>query len=178
LFTQAAPQEHLPLCDLDGPPHWEKMFAACSGEDGPSIIMPYLVRLKEWNDDGWLDMNDHWRQVIANGTVQRARLSLVEYFKHYLNFDISQEDNGICYAPGAILLVKKERILAQPRAIYERLLETVSQSSGPEEAHYLERAWVYLFSAPKATVHSTYLHGTVEEWLAKPKEGAKTSHPQ
>ncbi len=40
--------------------------------------------------------------------------------------------------------VHRSRILGRPRALYERLIAEVSYHNAPQEAHFIERAWIFL----------------------------------
>jgi hypothetical protein len=40
--------------------------------------------------------------------------------------------------------VHRSRILARPRELYEKLLAEVSYHNAPQEAHFMERAWIFL----------------------------------
>jgi hypothetical protein len=140
LFTQGA-LDHLPagiqLNDL-----------LVSGND---IVVPRLVRCREWGPDGRIVHFGIWKEKMARGRMRAGRLSLVDWFRRHLNVD-PESLGAIAYAPGAIFAVKRRCIRQRPIQLYENLLETVSDHSDPEEAHYLERAWLYVFAATEVTV--------------------------
>lgn len=48
---------------------------------------------------------------------------------------------------GAIFGVRREAILARPKAYYENLIQCV-MTPNPEAAHFLERSWYYIFNGP------------------------------
>lgn len=114
-------------------------------------VVARAVRCREWGPDGRIIHFGIWKEKMARGQMLPGRLSLAAWFRTHLELDIEALAN-ITYAPGAILAVKKQRILARPLAFYKRLIETVAHHSDPEEAHYLERAWLYVFGSDGAKV--------------------------
>jgi hypothetical protein len=117
----------------------------------PDIVVPRLVRCREWRADGRIDHFGIWKEKMDRGRMMAGRLSLVEWFRIYLDLDLEALGH-ILYAPGAIIAVKKPCILRRSLAFYQRLFETVAHHNDPEEAHYLERAWLYVFGSPGAKV--------------------------
>ena len=143
VFTQADPFPHLE----DTP--FEALL-----EPAEVAIFPFLRTCKEWNGDGrihWL--SDEWKQLapswywaFKNGSIRPAKLSLVDWFKEFIGLDIN-DLGSLMYHPGAIFGVSRELIRRRPRSFYERLLANLGESehARPEEAHYMERAWAYVF---------------------------------
>ena len=140
LFTQGG-LDHLPagirLDDLLNSPN--------------DIVVPRLVRCREWGPDGRIVHFGIWKDKMARGRMRAGKLSLVDWFRRHLNVD-PETLGAIAYAPGAIFAVKKQCIRQRPIALYETLIESVSDHNDPEEAHYLERAWLYVFAATEVTV--------------------------
>jgi uncharacterized protein DUF3431 len=120
--------------------------------DSPNdIVVPRLVRCREWGPDGRITHFGIWKDKISRGRMRPGKLSLVEWFRRHLNVD-PETLGTIAYAPGAVFAVKRHCILERPIALYENLIESVSDHNDPEEAHYLERAWLYVFAATEVTV--------------------------
>ncbi len=59
-----------------------------------------------------------------------------------------RSDEPVLWYVGGICGVRRERVLSRPRAFYERLLREVDWHVNPEQGHYFERAWYYIFDAP------------------------------
>jgi hypothetical protein len=110
------------------------------------IVVPRVVRCREWGPDGRIVHYGIWQEKMARGQMAAGRLSLVAWFRTYLQLDL-EALGGIIYAPGAVLSVRKECIRRRPLTYYQELLDAVSQHNDPEEAHYLERAWLYIFGS-------------------------------
>jgi len=49
------------------------------------------------------------------------------------------------WSMGAVFAVRNDHILARPLQFYENLLASVSYARNPQTAHFLERAWLYVF---------------------------------
>ena len=107
-----------------------------------------LTKMREWGPDGRLVHHGKWADDLAAGRLARARLSLVDYFQTYLGVDLEYAGH-LNYFPGSIFGASARLIRKRPRRHYERLLETVSHHAQPEEAHYLERSWVYQLASGK-----------------------------
>lgn len=122
---------------------------------GDSLRVPRLWRGRDWGPDGrirWASMTDvpdangtNWADRHASGKITPATLSFVEWMRKFVGFDPDGPD-WPGYHPGALLAVPKRAITYLPRAFYERLGEQVSHSVEPEEGHYMERAWVVIFT--------------------------------
>ena len=74
--------------------------------------------------------------------MQKAELSFGEWFDRVI-----QVPRGRYYyfRSGANFCVSKEAIKNRPRSFYEYLIRRVSHHVNPEEGHYLERSWLYIF---------------------------------
>lgn len=74
-----------------------------------------------------------------------AKLNLLQWFAERLGIDAIPTD-FLTYTEGAIFGVPASLIRSYPREFYQALLADVSGHAHPEEAHYLERAWLSLFT--------------------------------
>ena len=99
---------------------------------------------KFFRDSNWGYINHigKWAQEKSSGKMQEAELSLGEWFDR-----IIQVPRGkyFYFKAGANFCVSKEAIKNRPRSFYEYLIRRVSGHVNPEEGHYLERAWLYIF---------------------------------
>ena len=76
--------------------------------------------------------------------VKFSKLTLSEWWMRYISKDLPDRKAFRC-SWGACFSVTDVCILKHTRKYYRKLLATVSSSDHPEEAHYLERAWAYIF---------------------------------
>ena len=44
------------------------------------------------------------------------------------------------------MTIEKDAIIRKKKSYYEKIIKTVDYSVDPEEGHYLERSWIYIFS--------------------------------
>lgn len=142
VFTQADPFPHLEGHDI---------AELLRPQDG--FRVPFLRRCREWGDNGrlhWHEFPEHWKRQYEVGVIHPARLSLREWFADYIGVDID-ELGALLYHPGAIFAVDRATIQRRPKAFYERLLANLSEGGHhcPEEAHYMERAWPYVFTTQR-----------------------------
>ena len=134
VFTQADPAPHLSNGTI------QQLLDA---HESPTVVVPWLCRIKEWSDGGRLQWRGEW-QARYRSEITPASLTMASWFRERLLMDLFARPH-LCYHPGAIFGVPVARIKARPMAFYERLLDDVSHACHPEEAHYLERAWLYLW---------------------------------
>jgi hypothetical protein len=84
-----------------------------------------------------------WEKELEEGKMMKAKKSFVDWCKEVLNISL---DNGpIFYGPGATFSVSKRLIYNRPLEFYKYLMSFLENHPNPEEGHYLERTWVYIF---------------------------------
>lgn len=92
---------------------------------------------------GRIKHHGRWLEQIEAGLLKRASLDMGDW---YDAMGLPQPRPGrLLYNPAAFFSVAREYIKKRPIDFYKQLLETVSDHNNPEEAHYLERMWVYVF---------------------------------
>lgn len=140
VFVQGDPGPHISTVNL------ARMLVPSEG-----LVVPGLWERREWGEDGRLN----WSQVSPEykREIRPARKTLVEWFHHHLGIGL-RESGILRYVPGACFGVPKRLIQAYPKDFYTTLLAEVSDHIHPEEAHYLERAWVALFTAGHTIRHT------------------------
>ena len=57
-------------------------------------------------------------------------------------------DGNIYLYPSAFMVASRDRIRSTSKNAYRGLLDMVSHSHHPPEAHYMERTWWYVFNCP------------------------------
>jgi hypothetical protein len=139
VFTQADPFPHMNTT-------FDALLQPASG-----AAFPHKVKCREWGDAGgrlaWVKFPDYWKRQYENGTIHPAKLSLRDWFKEFIGVDI-EKLGALEYHPGAIFGVSRDTIQRRPREFYGRLLANLGEGGhrAPEEAHYCERAWPYIFA--------------------------------
>lgn len=71
-----------------------------------------------------------------------------EWFRLFVSNEVNVYEPMTIYWH-AIFSVRREAIHSRPIEYYKFLLEQVSTSNCPEEAHYMERSWFYIFNLHK-----------------------------
>jgi len=156
LFTQAGFADHLPAFMK-----LEQLF-----DPQVDMVIPHLFRMREWDADGRLIYPRQWKALYDTGKIKHAPLTLAQWFAARLNIDLLAQ-SAILYTPGAMFSVGKSCIHQRPRQFYEQLLADVAHDTNPEEGHYLERAWCYIFATPGAKLR----------YLALPKTNPPAAPP-
>lgn len=143
VFSPDHPFDHLP----QGVPFAQML------EPAPRLAAPWVCTVNDCGPDGripWETFRDrpdangtNWADRYASGIITRARLSFVEWAKEFTGCDLFTDWAG--YHPGGVFGVRREAILAHPKAFYERIREQLSHSVEPEEGHYMERLWLWVF---------------------------------
>ena len=95
---------------------------------------PYTGNLIHWGK---------WAKDLETGAMRKARQTFSEWCLSILNIDF--KGGPIFYGPGATFAVSKELIYKKPIMFYKHLLSFLEDHSNPEEGHYFERMWAYIF---------------------------------
>lgn len=117
------------------------------------VIVPRLVRCREWDEAGRLIHWGLWKQKFEAGSMSPARLSLIDWFRTYIELN-PNEEGALIYTPGANFAVKSECIRRRPLDFYQRMLGSVDHHVDPEEAYYIERGWIYMFTPPAVRIRN------------------------
>jgi hypothetical protein len=134
LFTQGDPYAHVPRSF--------NVFDLLTA--GPGISGHRLCTgLKEWDAEGRLVHWGKWLDQYRSGAMGKAKLSMVDWFKGNVGVD-PEALGSLAYFPGAVFAATRDAVRSWPRSVYLGLLQSVSHHQNPEEAYYVERAWVYL----------------------------------
>lgn len=86
-----------------------------------------------------------WKKEITSGKMRKSNYTCYSWLKNFMDFN----DNDIEYvdiAWGAIFSVHKSLILKKPKIFYEHLLRFVDYHDNPEEGHFFERSWNFIFT--------------------------------
>lgn len=78
----------------------------------------------------------------AGEHLESANMTFKDWFIKYIS---CKWPNILLWYPFSIMGVRKDFILSKSKAYYERLLTTISSSRSPEEGHFFERSWFYIF---------------------------------
>lgn len=145
VFLQGKPFDHFPAGTT----------LAGMLEPKADVVVPRLWSGKEWDAHGRLRHWGPWLEKYQRGEMGHSPLAMREWFQTHMAFDIDALGT-LTYTPGANFAVKRQVIRSRTREWYQRLLDTVSHHVDPEEAYYMERAWLYCFMPAKVDleVHS------------------------
>ena len=91
-----------------------------------------------------------WLKDLETGKMRKASQSFIEWSRNILQIDF--HGRLIFFAPGSIFSVTKELIHKKPLSFYKHLLSFLEDHIDPEEGHYFERTWAYIFCDPHSKV--------------------------
>ena len=94
-----------------------------------------------WNDIDFLS-DPKYKQQVQSGFLKLSEIKFKDYIKKHLNKIPQITPVFWCGCFG----VRKDFILSRPKKFYEDLLKSVPEYHTPEEAHFLERMWAYIFT--------------------------------
>jgi hypothetical protein len=138
LFTQGKIQDHLPKGI-----RIEQFF-----DLSVDLVFPGIFQDTQWGEAGRLAHPGIFGQMLKSGNMRPSPYTISEWFKKYLNKEVLGP-RDLVYIPGAIFSVTRERIHSRSKAFYQSLIERVSDHANPEEGHYIERAWIYVFTSSR-----------------------------
>ena len=112
---------------------------------------PILLNLREKGIEfrnrpgGFLQHRKKWKQEYQSGKMKVAELPFDQWWEKYLH-NTPPPYSQLLWSHGAIFSVHRNLIKQRPKEDYQQLLDCVSHHVNPEEGHYLERCWFYLFT--------------------------------
>lgn len=84
----------------------------------------------------------------ANSTLELNAHPFNEWFMKYIDSNIDPLQNDLIVGYGATFTIHRTFILSRPKEYYEMLINQLT-SNNTETAHFLERAWFYIFNLHK-----------------------------
>lgn len=79
-----------------------------------------------------------------------------ETFKQSLKRVLDMDEmpaEGLFWYVGAIMCMRRDRIQSRPLEFYKMLLKEVDHDANPEQAHFFERVWYYIFKCNETDFH-------------------------
>jgi hypothetical protein len=83
--------------------------------------------------------------------VKLGNESFSQWIKRVLGMDMPAE--GIFWYVGALMCMRQDRIRSRPLEFYKALLSEVDYDNNPEQGHFFERAWYYVFKCDENELH-------------------------
>jgi hypothetical protein len=71
--------------------------------------------------------------------------SFIDWFTTYIDNNYNNFKDTFNWSPHGIFTIEKNVILNKSLEYYKNILSTVDYTENPEEGHYLERSWIYIF---------------------------------
>lgn len=97
-----------------------------------------------WNDIDFLG-NPKYKHEVENGFLKLSKIK----FKDYVNTHLGKVPKYTPVSWCGCFGVSKEFILSRPIKFYNDLLKSFPEYHTPEESHFLERMWAYIFTEKK-----------------------------
>lgn len=94
------------------------------------------------NPDGMYKKIGKFRKYLK--TLDRADYTMAHWWRTYISENLPDMDQ-FRVSWGGCFSVTKDYILTYPKSYYEDLLGTVAWSVDPEQGHFMERAWSYIY---------------------------------
>ena len=84
-----------------------------------------------------------WKNEINNGLIKQSKKTCFEWLKELIYFDENIKEISTVW--GALFSVSRNIIHKKPKIFYEHLLRYVNYHVNPEEGHFFERCWHFIF---------------------------------
>ena len=97
-------------------------------------------RLSDW---GRIPHYGKWLEMLNNGIIRRANLTLGEFFEELFGYP-HPVDFPSC--PRGCFAATRDMIKKHPIEFYRKAISFVNDNPNPEEGHYFERLWPTIFS--------------------------------
>ena len=138
----------------------------CSSDHRPFPVESYLIPkpnitlyMNVWNrgieftdgPGGEIKHVGKWKKEKENGDMSPSSLSFLEWWYEYIS-PVLPIDGSLevvfkkwKWSHGAIFSVSRKSITSHPLLFYQRLLTNLQRHINPEEGHFLEKSWFYIF---------------------------------
>jgi hypothetical protein len=83
-------------------------------------------------------------EIIKTKPWKYSKYTFGEWWDMYIQKP-KPNSNNFKWSPGGIFSIHQELIKKQPLKYYQNLITTLENHINPEEGHYFERSWYYLF---------------------------------
>ena len=109
--------------------------------ESPSLF----ISRKPYRDSNWGYINHlgKWADEKSSGEMKKAELPFGEWFDQVIK--IPPRGEFFFFTAGANFCVHRKAIKNRPYEFYQELIKRVNTHKNPEEGHYIERAWRYIF---------------------------------
>ncbi len=95
------------------------------------------------------NFENFWGHLIPNKSkywnIQSSELTYNEWWDKYVQKPKPLKEN-FKWCPGGIFSVSRQLIYQNSKEYYQNLLSSLRNINNPEEGHYLERSWYYIFN--------------------------------
>jgi hypothetical protein len=111
------------------------------------IYFPFLDIVNE-EDTGNIDVDElGCIRHFGKWSVKRQNKfgSFIDWFKKYIDNNYDNFKDNFYWSPHGIFTVENNMIYNKPIEYYKQIIKTVNYDTDPEEGHYLERSWLYIF---------------------------------
>jgi hypothetical protein len=98
-----------------------------------------LYRDSNW---GYINHLGKWNDEKTSGKMKKAELSFGAWFDQTIK---TPRGDFFFFQPGANFCVHKKVITSRSCEFYKTLMKRIENHINPEEGHYFERAWIYIF---------------------------------
>lgn len=115
-----------------------------------NYIYPTHLAVGNWTIDSsctYFLQNMHM-YFWAGSQLDLNQLPFDKWFMKYIEPTINPSMSSLIISYGATFTIHKTQVLSRPIEFYQRLIEQL-QTNNTETAHFLERAWYYIFNLHK-----------------------------
>ena len=134
LFTQGAILGH-------------NVFPDLTRYEAPGLNIDLAMNCTFCQPDMWgrIRHTGKWRREFAKGEMRPAGGSLGDFWDTYIKKPKPKSHRDFRWSHGATFSVSRELIHRKTRNYYSELIALVDDHINPEEGHYFERTWGYVF---------------------------------
>ena len=93
----------------------------------------------------FLNHSGKWLHEYNCGEMKKTHLTFKDFWLKF-NKSIENDFSNLEWSHGAIFSINRKLIKSKPLEYYINLYKLVSHHKNPEEGHYFERCWPYIFS--------------------------------
>lgn len=115
---------------------------------GLSITIHLWNNIIDFRDKPWgyIKHGGKWLKEYNNGSIRKTNLTFGDWWDKYVQ-KCKPILNQFKWSHGAIFSVTREQIKKNTKEYYLNLISLIENDINPEEGHYFERSWYYIFNS-------------------------------
>lgn len=94
---------------------------------------------------GYLQHTGKWKREKISGMMRPSSFTFQDWWEQYVRMEKPSSYSSWKWSHGALFSISRDLIRRHDKKYYMELLSSIPPHRNPEEGHYFERSWYYIF---------------------------------